>query len=85
MSNMDNVTVKVGPPVDTEVLEVPNFPSLTVKVYGKRHAQNLKEDMEQGYHVSKNGVPTARAELEADERAAVMALLREKYPEHAQI
>ncbi len=60
---------------------------LVLHVYGVDKAAHdpFYQGMAQAFYVEKNGVPTARAELTADERAAVAALLTEQFPEHARL
>jgi hypothetical protein len=66
-------------------LPVPGFEGLTVCVYGEAKARSLSEEMKQGYTVMKEGQAVARSELPEEQKAAVRALLLEKFPEHAAI
>lgn len=79
------VTVKHGPHIPSQELAVPGFPSLCLKVFGKENARGLEESMAQGFTIYKAKVPTARAELPGDERAAVESLIRAQFPEHARL
>ena len=64
---------------------IDGHPLLSLKDYGKVVANGLSETMEQGYAVIKNGKFTALAELTAEERLAVQALLDAEFPQHAKI
>lgn len=77
--------VRHGPYVSTEEVAVPGFPSLTLLVSGPVHARGLEQNMSQGFTVLKDGVATARAELEPAEKAAVVQLLTTQFPEHARL
>lgn len=65
---------------------VPGYPALLLTIYGVDKADKpLRQGMEQGYFVSRNGVAVARADLSVEERAAVQAYLVEHHPEHAKL
>jgi hypothetical protein len=70
--------------IPRSVMDVPGCPGVTLTVYGNVKAAGVY-DTTQGYFVAVNGKPTSRAELPADQKMAVMALLEEKFPEHARI
>lgn len=60
--------------------------ALTLHVYGVDKAlRPYHEGMEQGYYVEKDGQPTARAELTAEERQAIKHHLTVHHPEHARL
>lgn len=71
--------------VPRQTITVPGFPNLTITVYGKTDATTLPDRMEQGYFVELDGQPTARAELLDREKAAVRAVMEERFPQHAKI
>jgi hypothetical protein len=64
---------------------IPGQAHLQLRIYGPVKATNVQGHMAQAFTVLKDGVPTARAELEAVERQAAEQLLIAEYPEHARL
>ena len=64
---------------------IPGHAHLMLRVYGPIEATNSQLDPTRGFTVLKDGVATARAELEPAERQAAEQLLVSDFPEHAKL
>lgn len=60
-------------------------PGLALHISGVPKASNLSQDMEQGFHVSRDGLAVSRAEQTPEERQLVLSYLLRHYPEHAML
>lgn len=60
-------------------------PSLKLIVDGFAKAGNLTQDMQQGFHVERDGLAIPRTEQTEEERQVVLSYLLKHYPEHAML
>lgn len=76
---------RAQPLIPSTTVAFPALPSLTLHISGVARANGLEQEMQQGFHVEREGTPLPRCEQTDAERQAVLSYLLKNFPEHAML